>query len=83
MSTSSTFTKGMTESVRLDLTRPDDPPVTVTEKLRFFLWVASIALGQAYRDLKAWRLYRPFQTADLAIHYFVNLPVYQILIASH
>ncbi|KAI2951053.1 hypothetical protein CBS147321_1322 [Aspergillus niger] len=74
MSTSSTFTKGMTESVRLDLTRPDDPPVAVTEKLRFFLWVASIALGQAYRDLKAWRLYRPFQTADLAIHYFF-LPI--------
>ncbi|PYI12628.1 a-oxoamine synthase fum8 [Aspergillus sclerotiicarbonarius CBS 121057] len=74
MATNSTPSKGASPPARLDLSRPNDPPVTVTEKIRFFAWVASVALGQAYRDLKSWRLYRPLQAADLAIHYFF-LPI--------
>ncbi|KAF7548178.1 hypothetical protein G7Z17_g7228 [Cylindrodendrum hubeiense] len=49
---------------------PSDPPVSVERKLQFYVWVVTIGISQAWRDLKAWKWYRPLQLVDLAGHYF-------------
>lgn len=50
---------------------PRDPPVALEKKINFFIWVLTIMLIQAWRDLKTRRWFKPLQRDDVAGHYFV------------
>ncbi|KAF5978120.1 fumonisin biosynthetic aminotransferase Fum8 [Fusarium coicis] len=53
------------------LRAPRDPPVSLEKKINFYIWVLTIMLIQAWRDLKARRWFKPLQRDDVAGHYFV------------
>nr|A0A3G9HHK2.1 RecName: Full=Aminotransferase ALT4; AltName: Full=AAL-toxin biosynthesis cluster protein 4 [Alternaria alternata]BBG74270.1 oxamine synthetase [Alternaria alternata] len=49
---------------------PIDPGVSLRRKKDFYIWAATIGFAQLWRDIKAFKWYRPLQMADLASHYF-------------
>lgn len=53
------------------LRAPRDPPVSLEKKINFYIWVLTIMLIQAWRDLKTRRWFKPLQRDDVAGHYFV------------
>nr|AAG27130.3 Fum8p [[Gibberella] fujikuroi var. moniliformis]ADQ38989.1 FUM8p [[Gibberella] fujikuroi var. moniliformis]ADQ38994.1 FUM8p [[Gibberella] fujikuroi var. moniliformis]ADQ38995.1 FUM8p [[Gibberella] fujikuroi var. moniliformis]ADQ38996.1 FUM8p [[Gibberella] fujikuroi var. moniliformis] len=52
------------------LRAPRDPPVSLEKKINFYIWVLTIMLIQAWRDLKTRRWFKPLQRDDVAGHYF-------------